>query len=130
MHLIKRILLFVLSAAILAYVIVFTPNPSSWAEASYSQILMVFLPLLAALTFLANIFLNLLPRSFAIGLGGMALIVLNSVNKLNILTIPLVIIGAIMLAKIFHRTRKKPKKDAEIPKLTRYERQQLKEQTH
>lgn len=127
MHLLKRIILFVLSAAILAYVIIFTPSPSSWTQASYFQILSFFLPLLASLTFLTNIFLNLLPRSFAIGLGGMTLVVLESVNKLNFITVPIVIVGSFLLAQLFHRTRKKPKKDADIPKLTKYERRQLKE---
>lgn len=114
---IPKILPLLASLATLGAVVYFVEPPKSWPQATTTQILFFFLPLLASLTFLADIFLSYLPRSFAIGLGGMVLVVLLSVEALN----PLTAISTLLICIAVIRFTPKPRltKETKIHKLTR-----------
>ena len=118
---IRSLLLAIISLAIFGYVIYFTKPPSSWNEASTLQILSFFIPLLLFLTFLINLFLNYLPRSFAIGISLMLLALLKTVDQLNIFTLILDIILIVLFFIFFKKPpfirRKGLTRNFKIPKL-------------
>ncbi|MBI3485603.1 hypothetical protein HY025_01515 [Candidatus Daviesbacteria bacterium] len=105
MKILKRLLPVLISLAVLLYVIYFTEPPSSWVEASTFQILSFFIPLLCFLTFLANIFIGYLPKSFILGLGGMLLIVLKSINALNIFLTAAVVLLTLVSFRFYQSSR-------------------------
>ncbi len=107
-----------ISAGLLFFIIYYTEPPQSWNQASTLQILGLLLPLLVLATFIANLFINYLPRSFIIGLGIMILFVLKSLDILNFLTTPAIILTTIVSFYFF----KKPKftRVTKIPKLKHF----------
>lgn len=116
MPFLKRFLLALIFGAILAGVINFVEPPKSWGEASNFQILIFFIPLILFFTFLINLFLNHLPRSFALGLGLLMIIVLQALGKFNLITVTLIALSTSLLVWFIPKSRltKNPK----IPKLT------------
>ena len=121
---IKRIILTFIFLGVLGYVIYFVPPPKSWPDASILQILEFFIPLLFLITFLTDIFLDYLLKSFSIGLGGIVLITLESVGQLNIVTGVVAIIATALLTTSFKKPSLREKR-AVLP-LSRNERRQLK----
>lgn len=103
MRFLKRILPIIFPLFMIFYVIYFTKPPNSWQEASPLQILVLFIPLLFAFSFFANLFINYLPRSFIVGLGGIVILGLQAAGNLNPLTGILVIILTFLLARSFKK---------------------------
>jgi hypothetical protein len=101
----KKILPLLASISMLGYVIYFTTPPNTWQEASDIQILSVFLPILGLVTFLADLIIGYLPRSFIIGLGVNVLLVLKVLGFLN----PLSAIATILITVLLFRLTPKPK---------------------
>lgn len=101
----KNLLGVLLSTGILYLVLNYIEPPKSWQEASVFQILIFFLPLLSFFTFLINLFLKYIPRSFIGGLGLMFLVVLQSVDQINLISVPLVLALTIICAKLFPKLR-------------------------
>lgn len=120
MTIIKKTLPIFISFLILFYLFYFTAPPPSWNEASTLQILGFFLPLVTFVTFTVNLFVNYLPRSFIIGLGVIILVVLKSIEILNFLTAPTIILVTILSFYFL----KKPKftRITKIPKLKHFSR--------
>lgn len=102
------------------YVIYFTQPPTSWTEASTWQILSFFIPLLCFLTFFINLFIKYLPKSFILGLGSMFLIVLKSIDSLNIF-LGLIIVILTFIALRFYNSPSLTR-ETRIPKLKHLER--------
>lgn len=124
MRLFKRFLLLLISTAILGYVIYFIEPPKTWKDASIFQILAFFIPLLFSFTFLINLLLNNLSKSFIFSLGLMILVVLKGNDRLNPLTGVVVVIITFLLSLIFKKERlprfnRGLTRMAKIPKLTR-----------
>jgi hypothetical protein len=109
MPLLKKVFILIMAGVIFFYIIYFSEAPSSWIEASIFQILSFFISLLILTTFLADIFLDYLPRSFLIGLGVVILFLLQALGKLNFLTAPLVL--ALVAVSVYYF--KQPKLTAE-----------------
>lgn len=118
MPFIRRFLFAFLFGLIFAGVVYFVTPPKSWVEASYFQILVFFIPLLLVLTFLINIFLNYLPRSFSIALGLFLIVSLQAARQLNYITFGSAILIAGLLYWFVPKTRfRKKVKNPQIPKL-------------
>ena len=102
----------------------YTTPPSSWATASYFQILSVFIPLLFLITFFSNIFINYLPQSFIISLGFIFILFLWSLKIYFFFTAPLALAITIYFAVSFPKIKFKKKltQPQKIPKLTRMHR--------
>lgn len=103
MKVFKKILPILIPLLIIFYIIYFTKPPNSWQEASTLQILILFIPLLFTFSFFANLFINYLPRSFIVGLGGIVILGLQTAGNLNPLTGILVIILTFLLARSFKK---------------------------
>ncbi len=101
MKLLKKTLLILIPLLILFYVVYFTKPPDSWEKASTLQILILFIPLLLSFSFFANLFINYLPRSFIVGLGGIVILGLQAAGSLSFLTGALVIILTFLIARLF-----------------------------
>lgn len=104
MLLIKKLILFLIPLAAFIYVVNFVEPPKDWISASYPQIFIFFIPLLATITFFANLFINYLPRSFLIGLSFLVLAALKALNLLNLITAALLIFCIVLLWRIFPKT--------------------------
>ncbi len=105
MHFLKKFLLFLFSLGIFLYVVFKIEPPKDWISASTFQILVFFIPLTLTITFFVNLFINYLPRSFILGLSFLVLSALQSLRVLNILSGVIVIVIAILLFKLFPKTR-------------------------
>lgn len=116
MGIFKKFLLALIFGAILAAVLNFIEPPKSWGDASTFQILILFIPLLLFFTFFINLFLNYLPRSFAVGLGLLMFSVLKALGSFNLATTTLIALTTALLVWFIPKSRltKNPK----IPKLT------------
>jgi hypothetical protein len=120
MPFLRRVLFVILFLLIFLGVVFFIEPPTTWAEASSFQILILFIPLLLLLTFFVNLFLNFFQRSFALALGVFIIIVTQALDQLNFLTVILIASAIGMLLWLIPKSRltKVPK----IPKLSRLER--------
>lgn len=99
--LLKKLILVLIPTALLIYVIFNIESPTSWQQASNSQILIFFLPLLFSLTFFINLFLSYLPHSFIFALGLMFLLVLWSISLFNWVTVPLTLAFTLIAFRLF-----------------------------
>ena len=108
----KKNLPLVFLGIILILVVWQVEPPKSLTSASLIQIIVFFLPFWLFLTFLINLFLKFLLRSLIISLG---LTILLSLEALNFITIPIVILATVLTTLAF----KKPKnlKSVNIPSL-------------
>jgi len=129
----KRIFPALLSLIVFVLIIYYTPYPRTWYSASVSQILLFFIPLLVFLTFFLNIFINFYEKSFSLSLGLLILIVLRSIDELNIITGVLTLLAAFLLSTTFKKPLWKPRQiqkgltsPFKISKLTRFERKKQK----
>jgi len=83
MNLLTRILLFLISTSSFLYVLNYIEPPLSWPEASASQILIFYIPLLLSITLLINTFINHILKSFVAGLGIIFMITLLGAKQLS-----------------------------------------------
>ncbi len=83
MSLLTRILLCLISLSSLYYVLNYIEPPRSWPQATTNQIIVFYLPLLASITLLLNVFINHILRSFVAGLGIIFLITLLGAKQLT-----------------------------------------------
>lgn len=114
MKLTQKILPAILLGVVFFCVVYFVTPPKSWADSSIWQILIFFLPLLFFLTFLLDLFLKTLPKSFAISLGVMLLLVLKAADLLNPISLIITAVAAVLLSLLFKRSLTREPK---IPKL-------------
>lgn len=105
MHRLSKILICLICLAIIGYLIIASPYPSSWQDASLIQLLGIFLPLLVLFTILVDLFLNYLPRSFIIGLGLMVIVVLQALNVLSFWLIVEILAVSILTARLFPKLK-------------------------
>ncbi len=115
--LVQKLLPLLFFSGALALLFNLTQAPNSWAEASTLQILIIFTCILGFFTFLSNLFLNYLPKSFIIGLSFMILSVLLAIKQLSLITAPIVLILTILAVRSFPKFRFKLTKSPKIPKL-------------
>ena len=80
---------------------IFIEPPQAWQSAATWQILIVFVPILLFFTFVVDLFLKYLPRSFIIGLGLMFILVLQAINLLTLAVALEVLAVALLAAKLF-----------------------------
>lgn len=116
----KKLAFFISSAGIFSFVVVYVEPPKSWTEASLSQIMVFFLPLLIGLTIFADLAIKYLPYSFIAALGTILLLAFYSVNQLNYLTVALVFLSVAFLIRVFPRMklpRLRLTSGSKIPKL-------------
>ena len=119
MSFIRRFLLALIFTIFFGLVIYLVEPPKSWGEASYFQILIFFIPYVVFITYLSNLFLNNLLRSFATGLGFVMIALLLATNQFNYLTLSLVILVTILLFWFIPKSRKRFNlgKDFKIPRI-------------
>ena len=127
MELFKKTFLVLASLLIFLYVIFFIEPPKSWQLASYFQILVFFIPILMFFTFLADILIDYLPKSFLIGLLLMLFGVFYSSGILNIFTGIVLFVFLIMSLKYFpdkglHFFGRSLTRFTKMPKLSRFRR--------
>ncbi|MBI2022731.1 hypothetical protein HYS97_02700 [Candidatus Daviesbacteria bacterium] len=128
MPFLKRLLYAFVFGIVFFCVIFFVNPPKSWTQASYFQILIFFIPLLLFFTFFVNIFLNYLPRSFAISIGLLIIVVLQALGQLNYLYLIFIAFAISLLVWFIPKSRAKKKfpqssnKFEKIPKLSSFRR--------
>lgn len=105
MRFLRKLLPVLLFGGLFLAIIYLTSAPKSWFEASVTQILSFFLPLLLFLSFLIDLKLNNLVKSFTVALGVMVLLVLKSIDQLNLVTLALTIIATFLLSSSFKDLR-------------------------
>lgn len=109
---------------IFIYVILKVPYPETITQASFIQLLSLFVPLFLAVTFSLNIFLKNIFISTSISLGLIFLLFLKALDSLNLVTASLIIIPVGLLVSYFRKNKdKRLTKWRKIPKLTRLRRQ-------
>ena len=121
MPILRRILTAIIISIPLIAVIDFVPYPKSWEAASVFQILSFFITLLLAVTFLFNIFLNYLPRSFIGGLSVVLIAMLQALGFLNQITAVVIILLTQVAIIFFPKIR--VLKSTNIPKLKKLGKQ-------
>lgn len=112
-----------------AFVVFKVPYPDSITAANYTQILPFFASLYLALILTFNILFRNILFSFSICLGLIFLLILKSLDSLNIVTGILITITTYLLADYFRKIKKRgPSRNSgfknltkrtKIPKLTR-----------
>lgn len=104
---------------IFAYVILQIPYPDTITQANVTQLLAFFIPLFLAITLTLNSILKNILMSESIGLGLIFLLILKSLESLNIVTGILIIISIGLLVSYFKKIKRKNlTKLPKIPKLT------------
>lgn len=101
-----------------AYVVLQVPYPDSITAANYTQILPFFASLYLALIFTSNILFKNILFSSSVCLGLIFLLILKSLDSLNIVTGILIAITTYLLAGYFWKTKRNLTKRTKIPKLT------------
>lgn len=105
---------------IFAFTILQIPYPDSLTQANIIQLASFFIPLLLACIFTIEIFLKNVFVSFSVSLGLTFLLILKSLDSLNLVTVILVIVSVGLLVSYFRKNKtgsltKSPK----ISKLTK-----------
>lgn len=102
------------------FVILQIPYPESITQAKSQQLLFFFIPLFLAITFTLNIFLKNIFISTSLSLGLIFLLILKSLDSLNLVTGILTVVAVGLLISYFKKIKKKSlTKWGKIPKLTR-----------
>ncbi len=105
----KKIILFgglaVISWAVFIMAVFQIPYPDSLAQANYFQVIGFFIPLLLALTFSLNIFLQFLIRSILISFTLIVLLILQALQSLNIITFALTAVAFGLLVSYFKKQK-------------------------
>ncbi len=110
---------------VLAYVILNVSYPDSLTQANFIQLILFFIPLLLACIFTIEIFLKNIFMSFSVSLGLIFLLILKSLDTLNLVTVTLVIISVGLLVSYFRKI--KTKNLTKFPKISRLTKLQKKE---
>ena len=95
--LIWKIFPFFISLAIFTTIIVLSPPPPNWRQASIWQIITVLISLLALLLFFYNLFIPKFRYQSIIALSTLTMIFLHSLRELDFISGGIVIIAAITL---------------------------------
>lgn len=94
------------------------PYPESLTQASWWQIMAFFAPLFLALAFSLNIFLNFLILSCILSFGIILLLILKSLDALNLVTAGLTLLAVYLFLSYFQKRKKKRlTSNIKIPKL-------------
>lgn len=92
--------------------------PKSLTQASLWQILAFFIPLFLAFLFLLNIFVNFFIVSCIISTGLILLLILKSLDALNLVTGGLTLLAVYLFLSYFHKSKKRGLTSSmKIPKL-------------
>lgn len=103
---------------IFSLVIFQIPYPDSLIKANLVQISLFFFPLYLALFLTLNIFLKNFPLSASISLGLISLLILQSLDTLNLITSLLVLMSTGLLVSYFRKIRRGSlTSEQKIPKL-------------
>ncbi len=117
----KKLLILIINTAIFISILFLIEPPKSWPEASTSQILLFFIPLLLTLSTFFDFFLKYPPHSFIAGLGIMVLVAFAGVNQLSPITTTLIVLTTILFIRLFPKVRLprlKLTRFQKIPKMT------------
>lgn len=94
------------------------PYPESLTQASLFQILVFFIPLSLSLSFSFNLFFNFLTLSCILSLGIVLLLILKSLEALNLVTSTLTLLAIYLFLSYFQKGKKKRlTSNIKIPKL-------------
>jgi hypothetical protein len=115
MHHLKKVLPILVCLGFITYIIIATPYPNTWQEASWVQILGVFIPLLILLTLTFELFIKYLPKSFILAIGFWLIILFQALNVLTPVLVVALLALSILLARLYpkHKLSLRTK----IPKL-------------
>ena len=102
-----RLLPVIICWSVFIYVILNISYPDSLTQASFFQLAIFFIPLFLALTFTINLFLRFILFSFSISLGIIILLVLKTLDSLNIASVILTIITISLLLSYFRQMKRK-----------------------
>lgn len=102
---IVKIILPVIFWLVFGYVILKIDYPDAITSATIFQLLSFFISLFLALIFTANLFLNFI-FSFFIALGVIILLILKSLDSLNIVSATLTIIALLLVTSYFRKEKK------------------------
>ena len=109
---------------IFVYVILQIPYPETITQANVTQLLAFFIPLFLAITLTLNLILKNILMSGSISLGLIFLLILKSLDSLNIVTGILIVISIGLLISYFKKNKNRRLTNySKIPKLTRLRRQ-------
>ena len=89
---------------IFTYVILQIPYPETLIQANTTQILAFFIPLFLALSQTLNIFLKNILISISVSLSLITLLILKSLDALNLVTVILIVITLGLLISYFRKT--------------------------
>ncbi len=104
--------------AIFIFVIFQVPYPESLTQASLWQILTFFIPLFLSLSFTFNLILNYFTLSCIFSLGIILLLILKSLDALNLVTTGLTLLAIYLFISYFKKSKKRGlTSSTKIPKL-------------
>lgn len=99
MTLLYRLLPILISTTILGIIIWQIEPPKTITQISALQIFLLVTPLLILIVFTVNLCFNFWMRSMIVSIGSMLLIVLRTLDKLNLVTASITIVATYLLAK-------------------------------
>lgn len=99
MKLVWKLLPIFISLAILALIIWQIEPPKAITQISALQIFLLVTPLLVLMVFTVNLCFNFWMRSMIVSIGLMLLIVLRTLDKLNLVTVSITLIATYLLVK-------------------------------
>lgn len=112
--------------AVFVYVILQIPYPESITQANLFQLVSFFLPLFIALSFTLKLLLQNILVSLSISMGIIFLLILKSLDSLNLVTGILTVMAIGLLISYFKKIKKKGLTlGSKIPKLTNMRKQKL-----
>lgn len=103
---IKRLLPILISSAILATIIWQIEPPKHITEITVLQVFLVGIPVLTLMFFIANLCFNFWLRSLVVTIGLMLLIVLKTLDQLNIITTGITLVAIYLLVRSCKETPK------------------------
>lgn len=119
MSLAIKVLPAVVSWGIFIFVVLQVPYPENLTQANLTQLVSFFIPLFLALSLTINLFLKNYLSSCSISLGLISVLILKTLDSLNIVTSILIIITTALLISYFRKTKRGLTNYSKIPKLTR-----------
>lgn len=120
--LLSKVIPAVLLWGFFAFAVSQVPYPQTLTQATLFQLFSFFIPLFLALTITLNLFLKKIFSSSSISLGLMCLLILKSLDSLNLVTSLLILVAVYLLVSYFKKTKRSLTKLPKIPKLTRLRR--------
>ena len=111
---IKNILPIVIFGACFLVVILYLQPPQSLTGAKLSQVALFFTPLLLLLVALTNLYFKFLPKSLVVSFGLILLLVLKSLDALNLVSVAITVMATILIAKSLKKPH--PKKRSQSQK--------------